>query len=106
MPPEVSSGFCPGKGHTVNKAKVLLVDDDPVILTAMAEFLRMEGYKIVQAANLKSACRLLEVEAPDLAVVDYSLPDGMPWTSWLRREAQVRACSRSCLQETPPSILL
>jgi DNA-binding NtrC family response regulator len=60
----------------VNKAKVLLVDDDPVILAAIAEFLRMEGHKIIQAANLKSACRLLEVEAPDLAVVDYSLPDG------------------------------
>lgn len=61
---------------SVNKAKVLLVDDDPVILTAISEFLRMEGHKIVHAPNLKSAYRVLEVEAPDLAVVDYSLPDG------------------------------
>jgi len=60
----------------LNKAKVLLIDDDPVILTAIAEFLGMDGHKIIQAANLKSAYRLLEVEAPDLAVVDYSLPDG------------------------------
>lgn len=60
----------------MNKAKVLLVDDDPVILTAVAEFLRLEGYKVLQAANLKTAYRFLEVEAPDISIVDYSLPDG------------------------------
>jgi DNA-binding NtrC family response regulator len=60
----------------VNKTKVLLVDDDALILTALTEFLRLEGYKVLQASNLKTAYRLIEVEAPDVSVVDYNLPDG------------------------------
>jgi DNA-binding NtrC family response regulator len=60
----------------LNKAKVLLMDDDPMLLTAVSEFLRLEGYSIVQAGNLKSAYQVLESEAPDLAVIDFDLPDG------------------------------
>jgi DNA-binding NtrC family response regulator len=60
----------------LNKAKVLLMDDDPVLLSAVSEFLRLEGYSIVQAGNLKSAYQVLESEAPDLAVIDFDLPDG------------------------------
>ncbi len=60
----------------MTKAKVLLVDDEPVILTALTEFLQLEGYKVLQASDLKSACRHLEVDAPDISIVDYHLPDG------------------------------
>ncbi|HZU30841.1 MAG TPA: sigma-54 dependent transcriptional regulator, partial [Candidatus Angelobacter sp.] len=60
----------------MNKAKVLLMDDDPVILSAVSEFLQMEGYFVVQAANLKSAYQALELDTPDVAVIDFDLPDG------------------------------
>ncbi len=52
------------------------MDDDPVILSAVSEFLRMEGYFVVQAANLKSAYQALELDTPDVAVIDFDLPDG------------------------------
>jgi DNA-binding NtrC family response regulator len=60
----------------VNKAKVLLMDDDPIILAAVSEFLRIEGYSVVQAGSLKSAYQALESESPDIAVIDFNLPDG------------------------------
>ena len=50
----------------MNKTKVLLVDDDPVILTAVAEFLHLEGYSVVQVANLQSAYVALEKILPTL----------------------------------------
>jgi DNA-binding response OmpR family regulator len=64
------------KAFPLTKAKVLLIDDDPVILGAITEFLRHEGYSVVQAADLKSAYATLESAAPDIAVVDFDLPDG------------------------------
>jgi DNA-binding NtrC family response regulator len=60
----------------VTKAKILLMDDDPIILTAVSEFLRLEGYAVVQVGSLKSAYQALETESPDIAVIDFNLPDG------------------------------
>lgn len=60
----------------MNRARVLLVDDDPVILSSVSEFLRLEGYAVLQAENLKSAYKVLDSEAPDIAVIDFDLPDG------------------------------
>lgn len=60
----------------MNKANVLLMDDDPVILSTLSEFLRLEGYFVVQAGNLKSAYEALERSTPDVAVIDFDLPDG------------------------------
>jgi DNA-binding NtrC family response regulator len=60
----------------VTKAKILLMDDDPIILTAVSEFFRLEGYAVVQVGSLKSAYQALETESPDIAVIDFNLPDG------------------------------
>jgi DNA-binding NtrC family response regulator len=60
----------------LNKAKVLLIDDEPMILGAISDFLRLERYSVVQTGDLKSAYAALESEAPDVAVIDFDLPDG------------------------------
>ena len=52
------------------------MDDDSIILTAVSEFLRLEGYSVVQAGSLKAAYQALESESPDIAVIDFNLPDG------------------------------
>lgn len=52
------------------------MDDDPAILGAVSEFLQLEGYEIVQAGNLKAAFALLEKQTPDMAIIDFDLPDG------------------------------
>ena len=60
----------------MHKAKVLIVDDDPAILGTLHEYLEIEGYNVVEAADLRSARRALENGFPDVAITDFDLPDG------------------------------
>lgn len=71
----------------MNKAKVLVMDDDPVILTTVSEFLQIDGYSVVKVENLRSAYRAVETESPDLAVIDFDLPDGnaLDFLGWLKK---------------------
>ena len=42
----------------------------------MARLLKLEGYTIVEAGNLKTANKFLETEEPDVVLCDVKLPDG------------------------------
>jgi len=57
-------------------AKILTIDDDPAILLALNEFLLLEGYSVIQASDLQSACQSLEKHSPDIILTDFELPDG------------------------------
>jgi len=57
------------------KAKILLVDDDRLILSTLATGLRACEYEVFEAASGKEALRLAEQEKPDLALLDIRLPD-------------------------------
>ena len=72
----LANNFPRTEAFRLNKAKVLLIDDEPMILAAISDFLRLEGYSVVQTGDLKSAYAALESEAPDVAVIDFDLPDG------------------------------
>jgi CheY-like chemotaxis protein len=56
--------------------KILLVEDHPDTLSAMARLLRFSGYEVSTAATLSEATTLAESGSPDLLVCDLSLPDG------------------------------
>ena len=60
----------------MSNAKILIIDDDPAILLALNEFLHLEGYSVIQASDLKSACQSLEKNSPDMILTDFELPDG------------------------------
>lgn len=56
--------------------KIMLVDDEPEILTMVSSFLLEEGFKdIVTACTVKSAIEVCRQEKPDLAILDVMLPD-------------------------------
>jgi DNA-binding response OmpR family regulator len=55
---------------------ILLVDDDPVLGTFLADNLSADGYEPVVAETLRDGLRDAEYKRPDLAVVDLGLPDG------------------------------
>jgi len=57
-------------------ARILLVEDDPVIRAFLADNLLADGYEPLVAETARDALRLLEYKQPDLAVVDLNLPDG------------------------------
>src|SRR3954453_15936227 len=57
-------------------ATLLLVEDDPVIRTFLADNLTADGYDLLVAGTLEDALRELDYKVPDLAIVDLKLPDG------------------------------
>jgi DNA-binding response OmpR family regulator len=61
---------------SVETATLLLLEDDPLIRTFLADNLTADGYELVVASTLEDALRELEFKRPDLAIVDLKLPDG------------------------------
>ena len=57
-------------------ATLLLVEDDPVVRTFLADNLTADGYQVLVADCLRDGLRVLEYKRPDLALVDIGLPDG------------------------------
>ena len=55
--------------------KILLVEDDPSLRTALEELLHREGYEVTKAANFRDARTGLD-STIDLVMLDVGLPDG------------------------------
>lgn len=58
-----------------NKAKILLVDDEPDILEIVGYNLSQEGYQISTAANGKEAVAKAKSDLPDLIIMDVMMPE-------------------------------
>jgi two-component system KDP operon response regulator KdpE len=56
-------------------ARLLIVDDDPLLQKSLTLFLIMKGYEIKSAANAREAMEVFENTRPDLVVLDLGLPD-------------------------------
>jgi DNA-binding NtrC family response regulator len=56
--------------------KVLIVDDEADLRELMRKFLESKGFETVLAANCDIAEQVCRTTRPDIAVLDYSLPDG------------------------------
>lgn len=55
-------------------ARVLVVDDEPVLRHAMAELLRDEGFAVWEASNGAVALEQAISHKPDVVVFDYAMP--------------------------------
>lgn len=55
--------------------RVLVVDDEPNILSTLAPLLRARGYHVLTAMSGRAAIEAVEREKPDLIVLDLGLPD-------------------------------
>jgi len=56
-------------------ARILVVDDEPSIVDAVATALRYEGFEVMEALNGRDALRAAMEFDPDLVVLDWMLPD-------------------------------
>jgi len=67
---------------------VLVVDDEPAIVDAVATTLRYEGFEVKQAENGRTALAMAQDDPPDLMVLDVMLPDmdGLEVTRRLRQD--------------------
>lgn len=58
------------------KKTILIVDDNPDILTVLRANLELHDLKVITAASCQEAAKSLEENTPDLVVLDRMLPDG------------------------------
>ncbi len=65
-----------GPVHPVEdtRRKVVLVDDDPIILQIYSKLFQDAGVKLITATNGVDAFQVIETERPDVAILDYRLP--------------------------------
>ena len=78
---------------STKKKKILVVDDDSVILKAFSLKLRASDYDVVTAANGPDAVNAVRTQKPDAVLLDINFPpefEGVVWDGfrimeWLRR---------------------
>jgi DNA-binding NtrC family response regulator len=58
-----------------NRAAILVVDDDAIILESLSEFLRVEGFEVDQSSDTRTALEKLARGAFKLVISDVNLPD-------------------------------
>jgi CheY-like chemotaxis protein len=59
---------------------ILIVEDDPDILSSLAELIRHEGYAVATAVNGQQALERLATQRPDLIFLDLMMPVMDGWT--------------------------
>ena len=81
----------PGRGPA-RRPCVLVVDDEDAIRAICAENLRRDGCEVVEASNGQEALELALAAAPDLVLVDISMPvlDGFGLAAALRVNAATK----------------
>jgi len=73
--------------------RVLVVEDDPTIMSLIVILLEREGYGAIQAASAEEGISLAAEQAPNLILMDIALPgmDGLEATRLLKsRDATSR----------------
>jgi two-component system phosphate regulon response regulator PhoB len=72
----------------MSATKILIVEDETPIREMIAFHLTRAGYETLQARDCREARRLLADERPDVALIDWMLPDmsGLELTRMLKRD--------------------
>ncbi|MGH7639905.1 MAG: response regulator transcription factor [Candidatus Dormibacteria bacterium] len=71
----------------LNRATVLVVDDDPDSRSALGRLLGADGYRVLLAEGGREALRMIVRERPDCVVLDFAMP-GFTGLEVLRRLRQ------------------
>lgn len=71
--------------------KVLVVDDDPVILELLRINFEMEGFEVVSACDGRAGLERAVADAPDLVISDIMMPnvDGLQMLRQIRAEPAI-----------------
>ncbi len=86
---------------TMNRKRILIVDDSTIILKTLSMKLKSNGYEVLTAADGGTAVSLVRREKPDLILLDISFPpdvahgggvawDGFLIMSWLGRMEEAK----------------
>ncbi len=72
--------------HTMQPTKILLAEDEPLLLKVMEMRLKKEGYEVISSIDGKEALDQIRLQSPDLVIVDFM----MPYYSGLEVLAKIR----------------
>ena len=70
--------------------RILLVDNDEMMLDLLKISLKNSGYKLLAANDGQQAMQAVQEQLPDLIILELMLPviDGLRFLRWLRNEQQ------------------
>ena len=73
-------------GETTLRARIVIVEDEPDLRDAVAEYLGANGYDVTAVGDARSMRELVETNAFHLAILDIAMPgeDGLSLGRWLR----------------------
>jgi two-component system, OmpR family, response regulator len=86
--------------------KILLVEDEPVLLIAMRQFLEEEGYVVTTAASFAKATQALNDYDYDCLVVDIGLPDGNGLDLIRQLKGNERSAKATTAQMAQPGLII
>jgi len=74
---ETISRLVEGTAETASAlpSRILVVDDEPMVVTTIVKVLRREGYETLEAFGGEAAVRKATEESPDLILLDVIMPD-------------------------------
>jgi two-component system response regulator ResD len=83
------AGRWPTIGTVGERARVLVVDDEPIVREVVARYLARAGYEVDTAADGDAALAAFDAETPDLVLLDLMLPrrDGFEVFEGIRRRS-------------------
>ena len=73
--PQAVTGVQAGSGRTT-MAKIFVVEDNQGICETLVSYLELEGHQVKSFAKLAGVMEALEMQHPDLLILDVMLPDG------------------------------
>jgi DNA-binding response OmpR family regulator len=78
-------------GENTVRARIVIVEDEPDLREAVAEYLGAAGYDVATADSAAAARSLLETQSFHLAILDIAMPgeDGLSLGRWLRSKLRI-----------------
>jgi two-component system alkaline phosphatase synthesis response regulator PhoP len=75
--------------------KILVVEDEPQIVTVLSGYLKNAGFDVITAADGQRGLELARLEQPDLLILDLMLPemDGIDVARAIRQDRQLRTAN-------------
>lgn len=88
-------------------SRVLVVDDEPMVLEVVTTYLERDGYEVATASSGTEALAALERWRPDLLVLDVMLPeiDGFDLLGRIRRAGDMPVILLTARTEEPDRVL-
>jgi DNA-binding response OmpR family regulator len=75
-----------------SKVKILIVEDEEILLTALSEELKQEGFNVVGAKDGVEGVEMATKEKPDLVLMDLVMPrlDGIGALKQMKESAEIK----------------